>query len=173
MSGRLYLLMMDWVVLQSLWPASPSASWWSSCGQWRLFVLRLLLLVSSSWLVCCLCWRCKCLIGKLSAFHGNEGFIAMFVRTSYTARAILSQFLRAIKIYSHFRIFLLSSLRLPSGLWSSSSETTVLYLFIITPTQLGVHIYFSPHQRSWAYICSWAYVFISHHTNAAGRTYLT
>jgi hypothetical protein len=43
MSGRLYLVMMVWAVLQALWPASPSASWWSSCGQWRLFVLRLLL----------------------------------------------------------------------------------------------------------------------------------
>jgi hypothetical protein len=57
--AHLYVLMVVWVVLQVLWPASPSASWWSSCWQWRLFVLRLLLLVSSSWLVCCLCWRCK------------------------------------------------------------------------------------------------------------------
>jgi hypothetical protein len=48
---HLYLLMVVWAVLQVLWPANPSASWWSSCGQWRLFVLRLLLLVSSSWLV--------------------------------------------------------------------------------------------------------------------------
>jgi hypothetical protein len=40
-----------WAVLHVLWPVSPSASWWSSCGQWRLFVVRLLLLVSSSWLV--------------------------------------------------------------------------------------------------------------------------
>jgi hypothetical protein len=48
---HLYLLMVVWVVLQVLWPANPSASWWSSCGQWRFFVLRLLLLVSSSWLV--------------------------------------------------------------------------------------------------------------------------
>jgi hypothetical protein len=47
----LFLLMVVWVVLQVLWPANPSASWWSSCGQWRLSVLRLLLLVSSSWLV--------------------------------------------------------------------------------------------------------------------------
>jgi hypothetical protein len=58
--AHLYLFMVVWVVLQVLWPANPSASLWSSCGQWRLFVLRLLLLVSSSWLVCCLCWRCKC-----------------------------------------------------------------------------------------------------------------
>jgi hypothetical protein len=40
---------MVWVVLQVLWPAGRSASWWSSCRQWRLFVFRLLLLVSSSW----------------------------------------------------------------------------------------------------------------------------
>jgi hypothetical protein len=45
------LLMVVWVVLQVLWPANPSASWWPSCGQWRFFVLHLLLLVSSSWLV--------------------------------------------------------------------------------------------------------------------------
>jgi hypothetical protein len=32
----LYHLMMVWVVLQAFWPAFPSASWWSSCGQWRL-----------------------------------------------------------------------------------------------------------------------------------------
>jgi hypothetical protein len=31
----LYLLVVVWVVLQVLWPANPSASWWSSCGQWR------------------------------------------------------------------------------------------------------------------------------------------
>jgi hypothetical protein len=43
MSGSLYVLMMVWAVLQALWPASPSASWRSSCGQWRLLVLRLLL----------------------------------------------------------------------------------------------------------------------------------
>jgi hypothetical protein len=49
--AHLYLLMVVWVVLQVLWLANPSVSWWSSCGQWRLFVLRLLLLVSSSWLV--------------------------------------------------------------------------------------------------------------------------
>jgi hypothetical protein len=32
----LYLLMVVWVVLQVFWPVNPSASWWSSCGQWRL-----------------------------------------------------------------------------------------------------------------------------------------
>jgi hypothetical protein len=35
----LYLLMVVWVVLQVFWPANPSASWWSSCGQWRLLSL--------------------------------------------------------------------------------------------------------------------------------------
>jgi hypothetical protein len=43
MNVRLYLLMMVWAVLQSLWPASPSASCWSSCRRWRLFFLGLLL----------------------------------------------------------------------------------------------------------------------------------
>jgi hypothetical protein len=50
MSRHLYLLMVVWVVLQVVWPANPSASWWSSCGQWRLFVLCLLLLVSVTFL---------------------------------------------------------------------------------------------------------------------------
>jgi hypothetical protein len=43
MNGHLYLLMKVWAVLQSLWPASWSASCWSSCRQWRLFSLHLLL----------------------------------------------------------------------------------------------------------------------------------
>jgi hypothetical protein len=38
MSGRLYLLMMVWAVLQALWPASVML-----IELWRLFVLRLLL----------------------------------------------------------------------------------------------------------------------------------
>jgi hypothetical protein len=33
----LYLLMVVWVVLQVFWPANTSASWWSSCGQGRLW----------------------------------------------------------------------------------------------------------------------------------------
>jgi hypothetical protein len=32
----LYLLMVVWVVLLVFWSANPPASWWSSCGQWRL-----------------------------------------------------------------------------------------------------------------------------------------
>jgi hypothetical protein len=34
----LYPLMVVWVVLQVFWPTNPSASWWSSCGQWRLYL---------------------------------------------------------------------------------------------------------------------------------------
>jgi hypothetical protein len=37
--AHLYLLVVVWVVLQVLWPANPSASWWSSCWQWRLLCL--------------------------------------------------------------------------------------------------------------------------------------
>jgi hypothetical protein len=70
--AHLYLHVVVWVVLQVLWPANPSASWWSSCGQWSLFVLHLLLLVSSSWLVCCLCWRCKCLIKYMGPLFYGE-----------------------------------------------------------------------------------------------------
>jgi hypothetical protein len=67
----------------NFWPANPSASWWSSCGQWRLLSYACYYCLSyvsscyvpsfpwsfcvvwcpSSWLVCCLCWRFKCLIG--------------------------------------------------------------------------------------------------------------
>jgi hypothetical protein len=67
--AHLYLLVVVWVVLQVLWPANPPASWWSSCGQWRLFVLWLLLLVSSSWLVCCLCWRRKNQLQRIKFGH--------------------------------------------------------------------------------------------------------
>jgi hypothetical protein len=49
----LYPLEVVWVVFRVYWPANPSASWWSSCGQWRLFVIRLLfLLVLRKQLLC-------------------------------------------------------------------------------------------------------------------------
>jgi hypothetical protein len=88
--AHLYLFMVVWVVLQVLLPANPSASWWSSCGQWRLFVLRLLLLVSSSWLMCCLCWRCKCLI------HNCTGTLVTFLN-SVTYDLVCTKFIYKIK----------------------------------------------------------------------------
>jgi hypothetical protein len=80
--AHLYLLVVVWVVLQVLWPANPSAPWWSSCGQWTIFVLRLLLLVSSSWLVFCLCWRWKCLEAFIWSCGQNASSPASCCNTS-------------------------------------------------------------------------------------------
>jgi hypothetical protein len=50
----LYLLIMVWVVLQVSWLANPSASWLSSCGQWRLLSFACYYCLSYVSIVMCL-----------------------------------------------------------------------------------------------------------------------